>query len=461
MKTNASHRIANGATQIVGSQSDSTQMKKTWFGGGLFSLVVVHVHRTPASMKCLPERPRPIGVEAIADLIEGRVDDITDKTVQSIRAEIPAYRVRGETIADSTRSAAHRVYASFIDTLRTGREPNEMVARSLATVGADRAAQGIPLDDLLHAFRISARTMAAAIWAAVSKQDLDRDAALWIGEAVVLWLDVISNLAATDYSREQVRMLNKSEERRHAFILNVLYGAISGAAALEQAGEVGWNPSGDHLVCAIGCPDGTAVPDAVNVAVSAQIERSFAVAALGNTIVLIPLSGDDSDRPDAVQRIARSHGMLVGLAAPRSGVEGLRRAYAEASQALTIARATNSSSVDFDAALLERILLRDPELLREYCERTVGPLIAYDGSKQTELMATLRTYLDCDASPTAAARRLHTHPQTVRYRLRRIGELTGYLPETARGQAQLLIGLSAHALILAESASPRPADPRL
>jgi PucR C-terminal helix-turn-helix domain len=41
------------------------------------------------------------------------------------------------------------------------------------------------------------------------------------------------------------------------------------------------------------------------------------------------------------------------------------------------------------------------------------------------LMETLRVYLDSDLDVTRAAEALYVHPNTVRYRLRRIGELTG------------------------------------
>ena len=40
-------------------------------------------------------------------------------------------------------------------------------------------------------------------------------------------------------------------------------------------------------------------------------------------------------------------------------------------------------------------------------------------------LATLRAYLDAHGDVGAAAERLGVHPNTLRYRLRRLGELTG------------------------------------
>ena len=53
-------------------------------------------------------------------------------------------------------------------------------------------------------------------------------------------------------------------------------------------------------------------------------------------------------------------------------------------------------------------------------------------------METLRAYLDCDLDVGRAARALYVHPNTVRYRLRRIGELTGLDPRRFSDQVELL-----------------------
>jgi DNA-binding PucR family transcriptional regulator len=60
-----------------------------------------------------------------------------------------------------------------------------------------------------------------------------------------------------------------------------------------------------------------------------------------------------------------------------------------------------------------------------------------------ELAATVECYLDAAGVLEAAARRLFVHPNTVRYRLRRVAELTGVHPGDARGGLvlRLAIGL--------------------
>ena len=49
-----------------------------------------------------------------------------------------------------------------------------------------------------------------------------------------------------------------------------------------------------------------------------------------------------------------------------------------------------------------------------------------------ELLETCVGFLDCGSSMEATARALFVHPNTVRYRLRRIQDVTGYNPADAR-----------------------------
>jgi DNA-binding PucR family transcriptional regulator len=64
-------------------------------------------------------------------------------------------------------------------------------------------------------------------------------------------------------------------------------------------------------------------------------------------------------------------------------------------------------------------------VLRSYRERLLGPLAAYDDRHRAELLPTLRAFLACSGSWNACAAAMYVHVNTVRYRIRRIEELTG------------------------------------
>jgi len=66
-----------------------------------------------------------------------------------------------------------------------------------------------------------------------------------------------------------------------------------------------------------------------------------------------------------------------------------------------------------------------PEELRRHVEARLGPLLAYDRAHQTELLETLRLYLESACSLQATAERLNISVSGLKYRLQRISEVSG------------------------------------
>jgi DNA-binding PucR family transcriptional regulator len=90
-----------------------------------------------------------------------------------------------------------------------------------------------------------------------------------------------------------------------------------------------------------------------------------------------------------------------------------------------------------DALLPERALDGDASARAELIREIYEPL--RDGG--TALLDTVMTYLELGNSLEATARMLFVHPNTVRYRLRRITELTGMAPNTGRGGFSLWVAV--------------------
>ncbi|HHX85859.1 MAG TPA: PucR family transcriptional regulator, partial [Actinomycetales bacterium] len=85
----------------------------------------------------------------------------------------------------------------------------------------------------------------------------------------------------------------------------------------------------------------------------------------------------------------------------------------------------------------ERVLGGDRGAARLLVDRVVAPLRGADPS----LEETLRAYLDSGGHVEACARRLYVHPNTVRYRLKRVGQITQFDPLDSRDGFVLRIAL--------------------
>ncbi|MEU5882222.1 helix-turn-helix domain-containing protein [Spirillospora sp. NPDC047279] len=90
-----------------------------------------------------------------------------------------------------------------------------------------------------------------------------------------------------------------------------------------------------------------------------------------------------------------------------------------------------------DELLPERALDGDEEARHYLIEHVFDPMCAAGAP----LLDTLTTYLEQGSSLEATARLLFVHPNTVRYRLRRVSELTGLAPTDGRNAFTLRIAL--------------------
>jgi DNA-binding PucR family transcriptional regulator len=88
--------------------------------------------------------------------------------------------------------------------------------------------------------------------------------------------------------------------------------------------------------------------------------------------------------------------------------------------------------------LPERALAGDAEARRILRQAVYGALARSGG----ELLETLDAFFAAGGVLESAARGLYVHPNTVRYRLRRVGEITGFVPLTARDAFALRIALA-------------------
>ncbi|UJA21018.1 hypothetical protein HJD18_12900 [Thermoleophilia bacterium SCSIO 60948] len=123
------------------------------------------------------------------------------------------------------------------------------------------------------------------------------------------------------------------------------------------------------------------------------------------------------------------------------------RAGKEALLAANVAEADGLETLAFEDTGSYRLLLpamsEDPSELHRFYDETVAPIAAYDDQYDTDLVATIETYLDNDGNVTPTAERMFTHRHTIRYRLERVRDLTGHDISSTEGREKLGLGLKA------------------
>ena len=145
---------------------------------------------------------------------------------------------------------------------------------------------------------------------------------------------------------------------------------------------------------------------------------------------------------------ARGPGARFGLGMPEADPRGLRRAYQEARFALEAAGPASDRGAAVatvaDLGSHRLLLARQEDAALEAISRgLLGPLLDYDRRQHGDLVASLRAFLEHNGNWEAAARALAVHRHTLRYRVRRVAELTGRDLDSAADRVEFWLALQA------------------
>ncbi len=146
-------------------------------------------------------------------------------------------------------------------------------------------------------------------------------------------------------------------------------------------------------------------------------------------------------------------GREIRAAASRSNpVASLRRAFHESRCALAATAMANGGAPEVASyrdlgAFTLLLSLQDDDALRTYAENLLAPISDGEGEYGPELLRSLEAFIERNGQWERAARDLYCHRHTLRYRIRRIEELTGRDLNQAQDRIELWLALRARELV--------------
>jgi PucR C-terminal helix-turn-helix domain/GGDEF-like domain len=365
--------------------------------------------------------PSGAALPRIVELMQARLPDLVERSLRRIRDEITFYR-------DTDVVTDHEIRRSLTSNLKyiVGNIVNggDLDLRAPDETGRARAAQGVPLADLLAAYRLSFSVLWNEVGAVarslpgVSQDDL---------------VDVAGRLfelheryagAAVDSYRNEARQMLKTSERERAVLVQVILAGTGSAGTLWQAAQtLGLSLSGFFLVVAAESPQpgqdplprvesALAVQDVASVW-RLEAARSLGVVSLGSRA-----------RATAALDILNRH------ASGRIGVSPVFFELGQAEWARRLAQLALESNQhagvrQFPDTPLDMLVASAPDTALGVARSVLGDLVDLAGEDRDQLLDTLQAWLDARGSAKAAGAALFCHPNTIRYRLRRIESLTG------------------------------------
>jgi purine catabolism regulator len=199
-----------------------------------------------------------------------------------------------------------------------------------------------------------------------------------------------------------------------------------------------------------------------------QLESAFADAGVHALVATSAAAGRphlcavvDAHEGDPLATARRAREVLAGgpgrngvrAAASRPvGVDGLRRAFHEARCALEATSLADGSAPDVAShrdlgAFTLLLALQDDDALRLYSDGLLDPIEQTEGEYGGELLRSLEAFIENNGNWERAARQLYCHRHTLRYRIRKIEELTGRDLGRATDRIELWLALRARELV--------------
>ncbi|MEO6857551.1 MAG: helix-turn-helix domain-containing protein [Solirubrobacteraceae bacterium] len=372
-------------------------------------------------------------VPPLAALV-GRIDreQLVETMLGTFRTEIPGYaRLPDAVIRGQVREVARQNTDLCLDWVAGAGAPEAARFDDFKTSAKNRATEGMPLEDLLRAYRIGATTAWRVLIAVATPAE--HDALTGAAELVMVYIDQVSGTVAAAYLEERQHLVSEQERGLRGLLNALLGGDALAPGHHETAARLGLRLRGRFATFALAIPSGGARAHAR----AAAGLRAVAALALteGDRVVGLWLPGR-ALAPPALPAGA------VAVLDPEVAREELAASLADVRLAMDILlQQGRTGVVPLQDLTLDLLLARAPRVAADLRTRVLDPLGPRDGRSRGDLHRTVATYVALHRDRRQTAARLHIHPNTLDHRLRRARELNGLNLDDPEDLATMVLAL--------------------
>jgi DNA-binding PucR family transcriptional regulator len=324
--------------------------------------------------------------------------------------------------------------AAFVDWYRNPGDEGPTVTADVFGTAPRELTRAISLEQTVEMVRVAIDVVEQTVTDVVDDADVPG-----VREGVLRYSREVAFAAAEVYARA-AESRGAWDARLEALVVDSLLRGETDEEVRSRAAALGWTAQSGVTVTVGRTPSGDdeAVVDALR-RTARQAGHDVLTGVQGDRLVVVLGGVDDPEK--AAASVAGHFGPGPVVAGPL--VPDLAAAATSARAAVAGLRAADAwpdapRPVSADALLPERALAGDGHARRALVAHVYEP-IAESGPV---VIDTLAAYLESGSSVEAAARMLFVHPNTVRYRLRRVVELSGLTPANPRDAYTLRLALT-------------------
>ncbi|HEY2791531.1 MAG TPA: helix-turn-helix domain-containing protein [Micromonosporaceae bacterium] len=363
------------------------------------------------------------GVDETLRTVAAQLSDETDQLVEAMLArmadEAPDFDTSSRPeLAEGLRASCYGNIRAALAALGGDRQPprsspSEAMNEARATARAD-----IPLEPLLHTYRIGHAVVLERFFVLVEELNLapkHRQSATLIGSKYLFtYVDRVIGAVSEEHTAERQRILRSSIQRRVQLVRDVLAGA-----SIDST-ELGYRLEQEHLaVVATGPAADASLRDLAN-----RLERQLLTVAMTDDTVWAWLGSPRRGAGDDLVPGRDADRTQYALGQPAWGITGFRDTHEQALAAHRVAAQLPQPVTRYDDIALEAALLCDVRSARRFVEHELGSLAAADPRNRV-LRDTLGCYLQSGLNAAAAATLLNVSDRTIAYRIRSVEEVLG------------------------------------
>lgn len=381
---------------------------------------------------------------------EARVDEIADEIADATIEEVPGFAgIHDGSLRAEIRALARQHLDAFLHSARAGGPPSPQILAAARERAARRARELVPLAALLHSYLIAQRVIAAAITREAGSDIASLGAALDL-TAVTFKYNITATAAMADAYVEVVQGdLADLDAARRELVDTLLSSQEDGRRELaRRAVGLGFDPQRRYVVV-VARLDGGGRPgglyragQAIARAAGQPQRKTFVVTRDRELVVLLPAAGKPEPRTVLDQAaLAVEHGtgagLRAGLGTPFTGLSGFGASHQQAHRALRHADQHRPVvSGPHDVGIFDDLVVSHDEHTAQLIPDAVRKALG-----DPTIRATIEALVDADLNVATAALALNLHPNSMRYRLRRVHELTGRDPRRVADLLELVTAM--------------------
>ena len=347
----------------------------------------------------------------LAAMMRPELPSLAQEIIEEIRRSIPEYGrpIQGPYV-QALQIGVERALSHFVEQIADPSAPRDRHEDTYRRLGRFEAQEGRTLDNLQAAFRIGAQVAWRRVMRVGPQRNLSSTVMAQLADALFAYIDELASLALKGYL-EALPAEELEEHRRRLLRLLLRRPPASRRAVEEAAEQAEWDVPEEMTLVAV--PPGSRV---VRTALDRDVLADFTDP---EPHLLVP-GRMTADRQRMLAEALPDGRAASGVSVPPSGcADSLRWAR----QALSLVDAgilDDGPVTRCEDHLITLWLLNDPALIEQIARRNLAGMNALNPGQRHRLLETLRTWLTTRGTAAEIAEELHVHPQTVRYRMRKL-----------------------------------------